>query len=396
MGVRKIWIIFLVFAFSITVNAGNEPEELYARSAVIMDADSGRVLFEKNGYEQRAMASTTKIMTCILALENGNMEDIVTASKEAAGQPKVHLGVREGEQIHMRDLLYSLMLESHNDSAVMIAEQVGGTVAGFADLMNEKAREIGCQNTYFITPNGLDAADEGGIHSTTAEDLARIMSYCITKSPKKEEFLKITRQPAYEFSNIDKKCTYMCNNHNAFLQMMDGAISGKTGFTADAGYCYVGALKRDGRTFVVALLGCGWPNNKTYKWADTKKLMNYGLENYRYREIEEKKEFEPEIVENGIPMSEDLSEDAVVRFVLKDGGETGSRMLLKDEEEIRVETKLREDWKAPVEKGERAGIVTYYIGNQVMKEYEVVTANYVEKITMKWCLEKVIRLFAIA
>lgn len=188
MILKKIWLLLFVFLFGITADAGSEPEELYARSAVLMDADSGRVLFEKNGYEKLAMASTTKIMTCDTALENGNMDDITEASAYASRQPKVHLGVVKGERFYLRDLLYSLMLESHNDSAVMIAEQIGGTVEKFAEMMNKKAAELGCADTYFITPNGLDAADENGKHATTAENAAKIMSYCITKSPKKKNF----------------------------------------------------------------------------------------------------------------------------------------------------------------------------------------------------------------
>ena len=106
--------------------------------------------------------------------------------------------------------------------------------------MNLKAREIGCEDTYFITPNGLDAENENGIHSTTAEDLARILRYCIMESPKKEDFLAITRMPSYTFWNYSKTQVYQCTNHNAFLGMMDGALTGKTGFTGNAGYCYVG------------------------------------------------------------------------------------------------------------------------------------------------------------
>lgn len=109
------------------------------------------------------------------------------------------------------------------------------------------------------------------------------MKYCIKESPCREDFLNVTRTASYSFYDADKKRSFSCNNHNAFLNMMEGALTGKTGFTANAGYCYVGALTRDGKTFIVALLACGWPNNKTYKWKDTVKLMNYGLENYSYR-----------------------------------------------------------------------------------------------------------------
>ena len=287
--------------------------ELYAQAAVLLDAESGRVLYGKNADQVMAMASTTKIMTCIIALENAELTDTVEVSSYAAGMPQVKMGIRKGETYGMNDLLHSLMLESHNDAAVAIAEHVGKqylteelkqksvseysseesrqAVAAFAGLMNEKARELGCQNTWFITPNGLDAEEnvqlETGetvekFHSTTATELAVIMSYCILESPKADQFLSITGKPSHTISGQNGR-VFSCNNHNAFLHMMDGVLSGKTGFTNRAGYCYVGALENQGRTFVVALLACGWPNNKNYKWADTRKLMKYGTDHYYYR-----------------------------------------------------------------------------------------------------------------
>lgn len=204
---------------------------LYAQSAVLMDASTGRVLYGKNEDIIRPMASTTKIMTCIIALEYGNLSDEVIASQNAASQPKVHLGVYKGEKFLLKDLLYSLMLESHNDAAMMIAEHVGGSMEGFAQMMNQKARDLGCSNTYFITPNGLDAKEEkdGQVkeHSTTAADLARIMNYCIGQSPKKEEFLEITGTQNYSFQDLDRKRNFSCINHNALLNSMNGAFSGK-------------------------------------------------------------------------------------------------------------------------------------------------------------------------
>ena len=178
----------------------NSPDllSLHSLSAVLLDGDSGRVLYGRDMDTPRPMASTTKIMTCILALEQGNLSDVCTISANASSQPKVHLGVRAGQKFLLEDLLYSLMLESHNDSAVAVAEQIAGSVEEFAKKMNRKALSIGCENTYFVTPNGLDATnrDESGevrMHSTTATDLARILRYCIMESPKREEFLKITR-----------------------------------------------------------------------------------------------------------------------------------------------------------------------------------------------------------
>ncbi|MBQ1190243.1 MAG: D-alanyl-D-alanine carboxypeptidase, partial [Lachnospiraceae bacterium] len=218
--------------------------QLFAQSAALIDGETGRVLFGKQEDTVLPMASTTKIMTCILALENASPDDVVNVSDYAASMPDVQLHIRKGETYRMEDLLYSLMLESHNDTAAAIAEHVGGSVESFADLMNQKARDIGCTNTYFVTPNGLDGTDQktGRLHATTAEELAQIMRYCISQSPKKEEFLKITRAPSHTFSDLERTRSFSCINHNALLTTMEGALSGKTGFTNGAGYCYVGAV----------------------------------------------------------------------------------------------------------------------------------------------------------
>ena len=363
----------------------NVPKELYARSAVLMDADSGRVLYGKEEEKVRPMASTTKIMTCILALENMQENQMVTVSKNAAGQPKVRLGVQEGEQFYLKDLLYSLMLESHNDSAVVIAEGIAGSVKAFADMMNQKADEIGCEHTYFVTPNGLDGEDEGGTHSTTAVDLARIMRYCIVESSCKEVFLMITRTRNYQFQDIEQSRSFACYNHNAFLDMMDGALTGKTGFTGEAGYCYVGALKRDNRTFIVALLACGWPGNKGYKWEDTRKLMEYGLEWYQYQEVWENIELPEMSVSGGV--SEENPYVDKIQIPLKFQDETQSlKILLGKEEEVTIKKEITQFLDAPVKKGTEAGTVKYFLGDQEIAFFPVVTAEEVEERNFYWCL----------
>lgn len=355
---------------------------LYARSAVLMDADSGRILFAKNGQEQRAMASTTKIMTCILALENGDLSDEVAVSAEAASQPAVRLGMREGQRFYLKDLLYSLMLESHNDSAVAVAEHIGGSVEGFASMMNKKAMELECGDTYFITPNGLDAEDQTGVHHTTAEDLARIMKYCIMDSEKRDAFLEITRTQSYTFSDCEGNGSYSCSNHNSFLHMMEGALSGKTGFTAEAGYCYVGALRQDDRTFIVALLACGWPNNKGYKWSDTRKLMEYALENYHYREIGAEPEQISLKVENGV--SDGFPSAAPAR--LETAAETAPfRVLLKNGEDVTVEYDVPESVAAPVEEGETLGKIVYSLDGETLREYPVTAAESVRERDFSIC-----------
>lgn len=383
---------------SSTAQAGIEqqPElQLYAKAAVLMDAQSGRVLYEKCGDEVLPMASTTKILTCILALEKGNLEDEVEISAYAASMPKVKLYIKQGEHYRLKDLLYSLMLESHNDSAVAIAEHVGGSVEGFAAMMNEKAREIGCESSFFITPNGLDAvnAEEGKSHSTTARELALIMSYCITKSEKKEEFLEITRTPSYSFSN-DKGRSFSCSNHNAFLTMMEGALSGKTGFTNKAGYCYVGALKREERTFVVALLACGWPNHKTYKWSDCRQLMDYGLQTYHYQDVFQTVSFPDIPVEEGIAQKGSPFQKAEVALTLNTG-DTKLEILMKDTDRIEIEQKLPKSLNAPVAAGMQAGEVIYRLNGEVMKTYPVVTAGSVQRLDLAWIVRFVFGKYAL-
>ena len=367
---------------------------LYAQSAVLMDADSGRVLYEKNGHEQMAMASTTKIMTLIVTLENANLDDTVTVSSYAASMPDVQLNIREGENYRLNDLVYSLMLESHNDSAVAIAEHVGGSVKAFAALMNKKADEIGCENTYYITPNGLDATDGDKFHSTTARDLALVMSYCIKESPQKEKFLEITRTPSHSFSDLSGKRSFSCTNHNAFLGMMTGALSGKTGFTNKAGYCYVGALERDGKTFVVALLACGWPNHKTYKWSDTRTLMEFGITNYDYRRFDEaqipERAFEDILVTGA--KSETIGGAEIVKVELVDASESSGGvdgLLMSGEEKITVTLQKVKGLSAPVSAGQTVGHISYMVGDEEWKRVDIVTTQGKEAIDFWWCFEMI-------
>ena len=410
-----MFIFFTVSVMAVKAQGNDQSStnlQLYAQSAILMDADSGRILYEKNGHEIRPMASTTKIMTCILALEYGNMEDYVEVSSYAASMPKVKLNMQAGEKYLLKDLLYSLMLESHNDSAVAIAEHIGGSVEGFAAMMNQKAWDIGCFDTFFITPNGLDAVastDNGETksHSTTAADLARIMSYCIMDSPKKEEFLTITRTPSYHFTAYREKDgeilpsgrSFQCNNHNAFLNMMEGALSGKTGFTGKAGYCYVGSLQRGDRTFVVALLACGWPNNKTYKWSDTKKLMDYGLENFEYhslKEVEiEEDSLDSILVKDG--QTERIGESIYVPVGIapREDGRQNEGVLLSKEENFEVKRELKESLSAPIEAGMEVGKVSYLLNGEVYGVDYIITKEAVAKIDFKWCLMQIMKYYSI-
>lgn len=387
----------MMLAVPVRAETDNKKEDeltLHAISAVLLDGDSGRVLYGKDAETFRPMASTTKIMTCILALELGNPEDAVTASAYAAVQPQVHMGVRKGETYYLKDLLYALMLESYNDAAVMIAEHIGGSVEEFAAMMNQKARDLGCENTSFVTPNGLDAVtSEGGkqiyLHGTTARELALMMRYCLEASPKHEAFLEITRTQNHSFSDISGKRNVSCVNHNALLTMMEGALSGKTGFTGGAGYSYVGAVDSDGRRFVIALLGSGWPPNKTWKWEDARKLIAYGKEHYHYREVFQKQQFDKVPVENGIP--EPGEDTALISLDMRMKPEEETlKLLLKEGEEVAVSTQIPAQLNAPVEQGMPVGSVVYRLDGEVVAEYPVYTVEAVGKIDFRWCVKQIL------
>jgi D-alanyl-D-alanine carboxypeptidase (penicillin-binding protein 5/6) len=415
--VRKnkiIWSFLCAFLLCIilseSVCAGYDREDitLYANAAVLMDADTGRVLYGKNQDAQMPMASTTKILTCIIVLENLELDEQAYVSSYAASMPKVKLYVKCGEVYTVRNLLFSMMLESHNDSAVVLAECLGKkylpdeladkntseytaeesrkAVAAFAALMNEKAEEIGCTKSFFITPNGLDASGEVELasgevitkeHSTTAKELAKIMSYCIMKSPKRDLFREITATESYSFSENGRNFT--CTNHNSFLSMMSGAFSGKTGFTNKAGYCYVGALERDGRTYVVALLACGWPNNRSYKWSDTRKLMEFGIENYTYRDFSPETDIGEITVLNGA--SEDGNPYSTVKLTPKrEESALPIHMLVSDDESVEAEYECKSAINAPVSAGEKVGEITYYLNESDGNRIQLATETlYIDK-----------------
>ncbi len=374
--------------------------ELYALSACLMDADSGRVLYDKNADEVRAMASTTKIMTLIVALEYANEDDIVTVSPYAASMPDVQLNIMAGEQYRLGDLYYAMMLESFNDVAVTIAEYIGECYAlnqddrtantdikarsyddskkyvhTFAKLMNEKAKELGCENTYFITPNGLDAEDENGKHSTTAKELAVIASYAI----KNERFNDIIGTRQYSFCEVNGTRNCSAYNKDAFLNQMNGAFGIKTGFTGNAGYCFVGALKSDERTFISVVLGSGWPSNRTYKWKDTRKLMEYGINN-----------FFPRTVFSTIENYKDVR--------VKDGMEESASTCIKGDlslilceaDDVRVVYELEDYIDAPVNVGDIVGKAIIYVNGQRMGSFPITAAAAVERANYMWYLKRLL------
>lgn len=353
-----VFVIFSDIRFS--SKAENVNISLHSESAVLIDAKSGRVLYGKNEDKVRPMASTTKIMSLIVALEYGDMNQIVEVSANAQKQPEVKLGIKQGEKYYMGDLLYSMMLESHNDSAVAVGEGVAGSEEAFIGLMNKKAEEIGLESTCFRTINGLDKQDDEGIHQTTSYELALIMRYCIFESPKSQEFIKICTTKSYSFTDISETHRTSVSNKNRLLYSYQGMLAGKTGFTSGAGYCYVCAVQFGDRVFIVALLGAGWPGNKGYKWEDTNRLLKYGEKNYNNRSlVDENYSLKPVTVLN--------SDTKICHPHINEGLD----ILISDEDRVKIVEEYPDYIYAPRSKNREIGEITVYINDEPVARIKV-------------------------
>ena len=242
-------------------------KSINSRSAVVIDRNSHTVLFEKNANSKVKMASTTKIMTATVVLENCKLDEIATVSSKAAGTGGSRIGLKKDDKISIKDLLYGLLLFSGNDTAVVLAEHVGGSIDGFAEMMNAKAKELGLNNTAFKTPHGLDK--EG--HFTTAYELAILSDYAL----KNETFSKIVgTKSATIFINGNPK---VIQNTNELLGNLDGVYGIKTGFTNGANRCLVTACKRNNLDIISVVLGA---DTKKFRTSDSIKIIEYSFKHF--------------------------------------------------------------------------------------------------------------------
>ena len=297
MKFYKIFLTFtvLILSFNYIVYADDENEEISdnlsslievsssisdeptinSRAAIIYDRSSGSILFGKNENDQRKMASTTKIMTAIIVLENANLDDIVTVSSKAASTGGSRLGLHTNDKISIRDLLYGLMLCSGNDAAVALAEHVGGDISGFASLMNAKCVFLQLTSTHFVTPHGLDN-DE---HFTTAYELAIITNYAL----QNETFCNYVGTKHYTVS-INGRPKNLSNT-NELLGNLNGVYGVKTGFTNGANRCLVTSVKRDNMDLICIVLGADTKKDRT---KDSIQLIEYAFKNFEMLDIKEK------------------------------------------------------------------------------------------------------------
>lgn len=313
-----------------------------AECACVINPVTNEVVFEKEMNKKHAMASTTKIMTAVIALENCGEDEVVTVSANAANQEGSSAYISAGNQMYMGDVLNGLMLNSGNDAAIAIAEHVAGNVEAFADMMNKKAAELGAVNTHFVNPSGLDDPQ----HYTTASDMALIAKYAMGMS----KFREIVSTSTAQVKPINSEEMLYFTNHNKLLHLYDGATGIKTGFTKSTGRCLVSSAKRDGMEFIAVTL------NDPNDWKDHEDLLDYAFSQYEpKRAVNAGDSIKQMNVGGGV-----YNMTAVNEFVLP--------VRKGENSPITVISHISENLRAPLNKGEKVGYLEIqYKGKEVGK-----------------------------
>ena len=388
MGKKRIFSVlfaFLIFASTIC-NTYAEPQSEsqdnslapHAAAALLMDLKSGKILFEKNIDDMMYPASTTKIMTAILVLENDNLEDMVTAQKEAIEPITMqhsNMGILVGEEISVNELLYGMLVYSANDAANVLAVHTSGSIEAFATLMNQKAQELGCKNTNFVNPHGFH--DPG--HYTTAGDLAIISRYAM-QNEKFREYVSTdmyVMQPTNKYHEIRylSNTNYLVSNKRRAEYYYKKAIGIKTGYTDEAGSCLVSAAKDGDTEFLAVVMNCKNTTmelNGAYSFVDSRQLLEHGFNNYKYITV--------------VPTGDMIADSSVyeakddVRVAITPSVDI-SALLPKDMSfnDIKTETVLIEKISAPIEKGDVLGTIKCTYKGEEIGTAEVVALNSVEK-----------------
>lgn len=371
---KQNYVILQTSKQNVANNEGNENSnkidnpELNARIALIYDRASGRIIYEKNGNKQTPMASTTKILTSIVILENADLKETVTIGSKAAGTGGSRLGLKKNDKITVNDLLYGLMLRSGNDAAVALALHVGGSIEGFADMMNKKAEELGLTNSHFVVPHGLD--NEG--HYTTAYELAKMADYALN-IPKFKEI--VSSKSATIYINGYPKAI---NNTNNLLGSVSGVYGVKTGFTNGAGRCLVSSCKRGELDIITVIIGADTNNQRT---ADTKELIEYAFNNFSLLNI-------GEIIQNKFEQWKKINEG---RIYVNKGIENGIKLYLekpkksvmavrKDSiDKIDIEVNSLFYMEAPVTKDQVIGNLRVIINGEEIEVLEIRAIREVKK-----------------
>ncbi len=352
---KLIWIIisvFLLISFSGLSLKAAEPPGTSATAAVVMDMETGQVLYNKHMHLHRPPASLTKILTTIIAIDRGNLKDKVKVSRRAAYQEGSSIYLEEGEVITLEELLYGVMLASGNDAAAAVAEHISGSIEDFAELMNKKAEEIGARNSNFLNPNGLPQSG----HYSSAYDLALIMRYALNN----EIFARITATKYKTISWGNNDWDRGLRNHHSMLFTDEDITGGKTGYTRAAGQCLVTSARKDGREVIVVVLNC--PG----KYIESRKLIDYGINGFKRVTVINKNEvFDKIEVEGSREKELKIVASSPLTALVPRGGE------LKIKKEAVIESEIM----LPVEAGERIGTLNIYDQDILLGKTDLIAGN---------------------
>ncbi len=347
---KRIFCIVLVLLF-LFVPFGASALGTSAKAAILINGDTGEVIYEQNADQCLPMASTTKIMTALLLCENGDFDREITVTEEMLRVEGSSMGLLAGDRVTLHDLLYGLLLASGNDAANVVAYVLGGTVDGFVKMMNDKATELGLKNTNFATPSGLDAEE----HYTTARDLANLARIAM----QNEDFYNAASSKSAVLEYGNPPYIRSLSNHNKLLKTFDGAIGVKTGFTKKSGRCLVSAACRDGK-FVIAVT-LNDPND----WSDHASLLEYGISAIKTTEIlPPKTEYNIEVI-GGVESKIKISVGSFTASSLGDG-------------DFNCTVNLPRFVYAPISAGEKIGTAVYKKGDTVIETAELYAECAVE------------------
>ena len=378
---KKIVAIFISLFIVCTMTSNLFAEDnnadkldLLANNAIIMEAETGKILYSKNETEQKAPASVTKIMTMLLTLEQidkGKLsfDDIITASEHAKEMGGTQINLDVGEKMSVYDLLMSVAVASANDSAMALAEHIGGSESGFVNMMNSKAKELGMENTNFVNPHGLPVDN----HLTCAKDIA-IMTRELLKYEKAEEFIGTKIYPIREGEK-----EYKMRNTNNLLWSYQGCVGGKTGYTQDAGYCMSVVAKRDGMSIIAVVMGEKTSKDRT---ADLEKMLDHAFMTYDLYDIDL-----DEIKKDKINVEYGDSKQVKIKV---ENTDVPKQVIIKGSQpKIEQKIKLDKTVKAPVKKGQKVGQITIYMNSEEIYSTDIVTCDNVNKRTIVKSLQMI-------
>ena len=380
---KRIWALGLAVIMvlgCLPFTAGAAAPEVDAPSALLMDAATSTVLYEHNAHTQMAPASVTKVMTMLLimeAIDDGRIgwSDTVTASASAAAKGGSQIYLKEGETMTVEDLLKSIAVSSANDAACAMAEHIAGSEAAFVDMMNDRAKELGMENTHFVNCTGLDDGEDAAQHRTTAYDIALMSRQLLVNHPAIKNYTTI-------WMDTVRNGTFGLSNTNKLVRFYSGATGLKTGYTSQAGFCLSASAQRDGMELIAVVLGC---ETSAQRFAACRALLDYGFASFAL--------IDPELPEKlYVPVK--LGTGDYAQAIM---AEKNALLIDKSQRnEVTTEVELVSEVTAPVSTGQRLGTLTVKAGEQVLAQIPLVAAEPVTRLSFGDLFLKMLRAICLA